>query len=44
MRGYAVWSLRFQILHVLAVGPRISKALDNIVQLILILVALTSAS
>ena len=35
-----VWSLRFQLLHVLAVGPRISKALDNIVQLVLILCGL----
>ena len=40
MRGYVVWSLRFQLLHVLAVGPRISKALDNIVQLVLILCGL----
>ena len=35
-----VWSLRFQLLHVIAVGPRISKALDNIVQLVLILCGL----
>ena len=29
--GYG--NLRFQLLHVLAVGPRISKTLDDIVQL-----------
>ena len=35
-----VWSLRFQLLHVIAVGPHISKALDNFVQLVLILCGL----
>ena len=32
-----MWSLRFQLLHVLAAGPRISKSLDNIVELGLLL-------
>ena len=32
--------LRFQLLHVLAAGPRISKSLDNIVQLVLLLYGL----
>ena len=35
-----MWSLWFQLLHVLAAGPRISKSLDNIVQLVLILCGL----
>ena len=33
MRVYVVWSLHFQLLHVLAAGPPIFKTLDNIVQL-----------
>ena len=32
--------LRFQLLHVLAAGPHISKSLDNIVQLVLLLCGL----
>ena len=40
MRGCVVWSLRFQLLHVLAVGPHIYKMLDNIVQLVLLLCGL----
>ena len=40
MRDYVVWSLHFQLLHVLAAGPRISKSLDNIVQLVLLLCGL----
>jgi len=35
-----VWSLRFQLLHVIAVGPRISKSVDNIVHLVLLLCGL----
>ena len=40
MRDYVMWSLRFQLLHVIAIGPRISKALDNFVQLVQILCGL----
>ena len=40
VRGYVVWTLRFQLLHVLAVRPRISKTLDNIVQMVLLLCGL----
>ena len=35
-----MWTLRFQLLHVLVVGPRISKMLDNILQLVLLLCGL----
>ena len=35
-----VWSLRFQLLHVIVVGPRIFKELDNFVQLVMILCGL----
>ena len=40
VRGYVVWKLRFQLLHVLAVGPRVSKTLDNIIQMVLLLCGL----
>jgi hypothetical protein len=40
VRGYVVWTLRFQLLHVLAAGPCISKMLDNIKQLVLLLCGL----
>ena len=40
VRGYVVWTLRFQLLHVLAAGPRVSKTLDNIIQVVLLLCGL----
>ena len=40
VRGYVVWTLRFQLLHVLAVGPCISKTLDNIIPIVLLLCGL----
>ena len=43
VRGYVVGTLHFQLLHVLAAGPRISKTLDNIVQMVLLLCGLDFA-